>query len=455
MLNLLLGLSVWPPASASVAELIATHYPTHYVAHELQPGELITLDGRLDDPAWEGVPWLDNFLDLAGPRYAGKGNFTWQEASRSYAQRFTGSENPTRVKVRWDDSYLYIGAELRSRSVAATVTGHCGDLASSVWTGTPVLPYFDDDFEVFINAAQDNYYYVEFETNARNATYSTLWSLPQAGLGSVAPECGGGGGARDVCCDTQWNGGKGLCDHGVEVERGAWTMEMYEAAERPGAGMLAATHNGTDLWSLEVRFPLLSRPGAHGGLINADDPARHYPGTDPFALDPNRGRRYWWATFANALHAPWWHRLDASATKRHGYIQGLCNGTIEHDEAAYGFSQFLVDANNAAPTCYYEAASQHLGGHQYMCPGPRNPIARPASRASRCTSKLPPPPPDAPACRYPSAGTTLTSTATSSSRRAAGPWVGRALRRRAAGAVTSSGSAASPSPSSTRRRSST
>merc|ERR1712110_791141 len=31
-----------------------------------------------------------------------------------------------------------------------------------------------------------------------------------------------------------------------------------------------------------------------------------------------------------------------------------------------GFSQFLVDANNAAPTCYYEAASQHLGGHQYM-----------------------------------------------------------------------------------------
>ena len=26
--------------------------------------------------------------------------------------------------------------------------------------------------------------------------------------------------------------------------------------------------------------------------------------------------------------------------------------------------RFLLDANNAAPTCYYEAASQNLGGHQ-------------------------------------------------------------------------------------------
>jgi|Cyp1metagenome_2_1107374.scaffolds.fasta_scaffold13104_7 hypothetical protein len=29
-----------------------------------------------------------------------------------------------------------------------------------------------------------------------------------------------------------------------------------------------------------------------------------------------------------------------------------------------GPMRFLLDANNAAPTCYYEAASQNLGGHQ-------------------------------------------------------------------------------------------
>ena len=31
-------------------------------------------------------------------------------------------------------------------------------------------PYFDDDFEVFIDASQSNYYYVEFEMNARSVT---------------------------------------------------------------------------------------------------------------------------------------------------------------------------------------------------------------------------------------------------------------------------------------------
>ena len=56
------------------------------------------------------VPWLDNFLDLAGPRFDG-----WQEASRDYARRFTGSSNPTRVKLRWDETFLYVAAELRSR----------------------------------------------------------------------------------------------------------------------------------------------------------------------------------------------------------------------------------------------------------------------------------------------------------------------------------------------------
>ena len=43
---------------------------------------------------------------------------------------------------------------------------------------------------------------------ARNASYTTLWSQPQAGLGSVAPECGKpGSGLQGVCCNTTWNGG--------------------------------------------------------------------------------------------------------------------------------------------------------------------------------------------------------------------------------------------------------
>jgi len=344
--------------------LIDEHYPSQYVALKLEPKEKITIDGHLDENAWQNISWLDNFMDLAGPRFQGKGAKTWEDASREYQALFTGSSNPTRVKIRWSSQYLYVGAELESRHVCATVTGHCDALESSVWKDTPVLPYFDDDFEVFVDASMDNYFYVEYEVSARNASYSTLWSLPQAGLGSVAPECGGGGGARNVCFNSTWNGGKGLCDHGVEHEQGTWTLEMYDVGARPSTGLLSATANGTDRWTLEIRFPILSTSD-HGGLINLEQ-GSFYPGSDPGSLDPNRGQKFWWATFANALHAPWWSTLNKTTTKQPKYIESLCQEVLDADKSRNGFTQFLVDANNAAPTCYYEAASQHLGGHQYM-----------------------------------------------------------------------------------------
>ncbi|CAJ1393668.1 unnamed protein product [Effrenium voratum] len=83
-------------------------------------------------------------------------------------------------------------------------------------------------------------------------------------------------------------------------------------------------------------------------------------------LHPANGQRFWWATFANALHAPWWRDLTAADTKHPELIKQRCEEVIRADEQRFGFTQFLLDANNAAPTCYYEAASQNLGGHQYM-----------------------------------------------------------------------------------------
>lgn len=357
----------------ALQEVIDAHYPTHYVARQLGPHESISIDGQLDDDAWRHVPFISNFLDLAGPRYArgdGGGGVSWREASMDYARRLTGSADPTRVKVRWDAKFLYVGAEIQSKrniTAVASVTGHCDNLTSAIWgTDTPVLPYFDDDFEVFVDPSQSNYFYVEFEMNARNATYSTLWTLPQAGLGSVAPECGGkeNDGPTKVCCNTTWNRGRGLCDRGDESEGGSWTMEMYDAGTRPGTGMESAATGGADRWTLEVRFPILSSAD-RGGLINSWQ-GGHYPNTNPNLLDPNQGRRFWGGTFSNALHAPWWSSLNATMVKRPKLLQRLCRDVVAADEARQGFSQFLVDANNAATTCYYEAASQNLGGHRYM-----------------------------------------------------------------------------------------
>ena len=35
-------------------------------------------------------------------------------------------------------------------------------------------------------------------------------------------------------------------------------MEMFEQGLRPGSGMRSATSNVTGMWSLEIRFPILS-----------------------------------------------------------------------------------------------------------------------------------------------------------------------------------------------------
>jgi Carbohydrate family 9 binding domain-like len=53
----------------------------------------IRIDGRLDDAAWRRAPWTARFVDIQG--------------ARQPRPRFR-----TRVKMLWDDAYLYVGAEL-------------------------------------------------------------------------------------------------------------------------------------------------------------------------------------------------------------------------------------------------------------------------------------------------------------------------------------------------------
>ena len=74
-------------------------YPEHYVVYKTDGGPPV-LDGNLDDPAWAGVPWTSEFVDIAShaiPRFR------------------------TRAKIRYDDEFLYVGAELTEPEVSPTV----------------------------------------------------------------------------------------------------------------------------------------------------------------------------------------------------------------------------------------------------------------------------------------------------------------------------------------------
>lgn len=95
----------------------------------------VTIDGRLDDPAWAAAPWTAPFIDIEGPRRP-------------------APPLATRAKLLWDDRYLYIGAQLDEPHVWATLTEH------------DAIVFHDNDFEVFIDPDGDRREYYELEINA-------------------------------------------------------------------------------------------------------------------------------------------------------------------------------------------------------------------------------------------------------------------------------------------------
>ena len=102
----------------------------------------VTVDGRLDEPAWQTAPWSEDFTDILG------------EAGPAPTLR-------TRFKMLWDDTGLYVGAELEEPHLWATLTER------------DAVIYHEDDFELFLDPDGDGRLYGELEINA----LGTVWDL--------------------------------------------------------------------------------------------------------------------------------------------------------------------------------------------------------------------------------------------------------------------------------------
>ena len=102
----------------------------------------IVTDGVLDEPAWSQVPWTDYFVDIQG--------------AVKPAPRLK-----THAKLLWDDTNLYIAAELEDNNVWAKLRQR------------DTVVYYDNDFEVFIDPDGDTQAYYELEVNA----LATAWDL--------------------------------------------------------------------------------------------------------------------------------------------------------------------------------------------------------------------------------------------------------------------------------------
>jgi hypothetical protein len=339
------------PLTAAVAALLTTadatqswrmldQYPNQYVTRKLAPDDAITIDGKLDEPAWADAEWTYNMVDI----------------TRHADQQLNAVPNDlqARAKIRWDDDYVYIGALLHEVYVTAVNVGHNSK--------PPYSP--DNDFEIFIDVSGTTQYYMEFEMSAQNATYDIKWGKPD--------------GSSVVACATNSSSWPALPScYNSSFASGGWTMAtkvhpgdtnkdksvpaLMNASLTPASrgttawavaehdtGMVAATAwvpqdyekytFPSSQWTAEIRFPIRQTPNystqaggyplSHGGLIDAD-PVRQkvWDQYDPSNGDAGPGRpRYWWVDFASAQH-----------TKKYTFVDGSyeicpfnCTAALEH-----------------------------------------------------------------------------------------------------------------------------
>ena len=99
-------------------------------------------DGKLIEASWQSARWTEDFTDIEG--------------NNKPVPRFR-----TRVKMLWDDDFLYIAAELEEPDIRGSLTMR------------DTVIFYDNDFEIFIDPDGDTREYYEIEMNALN----TIWDL--------------------------------------------------------------------------------------------------------------------------------------------------------------------------------------------------------------------------------------------------------------------------------------
>lgn len=120
------------------------------------------IDGDVFKAVWEKVPWSEPFMEIRGEADAPPGTQP-TEAHR------------TRMKMLWDDEYLYIAAAMDFPAGYELI-------AKFTEKNSPIY-HTDSDFEVFIDPAGCNHSYKELELNAINTVWNLMLTKPYANGG--------------------------------------------------------------------------------------------------------------------------------------------------------------------------------------------------------------------------------------------------------------------------------
>jgi hypothetical protein len=107
----------------------------------------VTVDGKIDDKAWQNIPWSDNFVDIA-------------TAAKIPVNLFT------RFKMTWNDKYLFVAACIGEPDISGKLIQRDDTI------------YHDNDFEVFIDPDGDGLNYYELEINALGTVMDLFMNKP-------------------------------------------------------------------------------------------------------------------------------------------------------------------------------------------------------------------------------------------------------------------------------------
>lgn len=178
-LSLVVGMSGFAQVKAPVS--VPAAYDCRYTSTPIH------IDGKLDDPAWSRARWTSDFIDITG------------DAAKRPSLR-------TRMKMLWDDRYLYIAAELEEPDVHAKLTEHDSVI------------FHDNDFEMFVKPLPQSDSYYEFEINAFNTGWDLFLDKPYS-LGGKADNSWGIDGLKTAVAV------QGTLNHSQDRDRG-WTVEI-------------------------------------------------------------------------------------------------------------------------------------------------------------------------------------------------------------------------------------
>ncbi len=210
----------------------------NYVVY--QTGSPVLIDGKADEADWEKAEWTADFADIEGDKKP-KPLFR------------------TRLKMLWDNTNLYLLAELEDEHIWAYYDTH------------DQIVYHENDIEVFIDPDGSTHDYYEYEVNARNTLFDLFMPKPYRNGGQAMIPWNSEGFKSAVSID-------GTLNDPSDTDR-KWTVEMKIPFADLRSGELTQIPDNKQIWKINFSRVEWRTEVVDGKYQKMKDPAsnRDYP----------------------------------------------------------------------------------------------------------------------------------------------------------------------------------